>query len=213
MIDRKAYWVSGALVAAMLTATIWRVVLLPDWTQIPAFGAGRAAVLMFFCAPFCVIFVGGGLIFKGWISKGSKDVKQSWVRWGSSLLIVYSLICTALQFVILARSLGMAQTLNEVTVVRTGFVLLGALLVVIGNELPKLPWLETRTKILRLDAAQGAKFLRFRGWIAVVIGLCVVVGGAFLPLQLIIPCFLPLFFAGLAATIVLRTQLTRKQLH
>lgn len=213
MIDRKAYWISGALVAAMLTATIWRIVLLPDWTQIPFFGAGRVAVLMLFCAPFCVIFVVGQLAFRGWISKGSKDVKQSWVRWGSSTLIVYSVICAALQFVILARSLGIAKTLDEVTVVRTGFVLLGALLVVMGNQLPKLPWLETRIKILRLDAAQGATVLRYRGWITVVVGIGVIIGGSLLPLQLIIPVFLALFLAGLAANILLRTQLHRKQLH
>lgn len=213
MMDRRAYWISGALVVAMLTATIWRIVLLPDWTQIPFWGAGRAAVLMLFCAPCCVMFVGGSLAFKGWISRGSKEVKQSWVRWGSSLLIVYSLICTALQFVILARSFGLAKTLDEVTVVRTGFVLLGVLLVVVGNQLPKLPWLEARIGVLRLDVAQGAKFLRYRGWVTVVVGIGVVIAGSLMPLRLIIPFLIPLLLGGFAATVLLRAQLTRKQLH
>jgi hypothetical protein len=213
MIDRKAYWISGVLVVAMLTATIWRIALLPDWTQIPSFGSGRIAVLLLFCAPLCVIYVVGQLAFTGWISKGSKDVKQSWMRWGSSSLIAYSLICTALQFVVLARSLGMAKTLNPETIVRTVFVLVGALLVVMGNQIPKLPWLEARIGILRLDSTQGAKCLRFGGWVVVVMGIGVAIGGSLLPLQLITLFFLSLFLGGLATTILLRTQLKRKQIH
>ena len=218
MIDRRAYWISGALIVAMLAATIWRIVLLPEWPQPSYLGVNRIpthswSVLLFFFVPFCVILVAGILALSGWLAKGSKETKQSWRRLRNLLLVVYSLICTAFQFVILVRSLGMAKSLDPVSVSRAVFVSVGILLAVVGNQYPKLFPLESRIEFLRLDAIQSAKHLRFSGWLVVLMGISCAICGLLLPVPLISPVILTLSLGFFAGVIVSFVQRKREQLR
>jgi hypothetical protein len=214
MIDRRAYWISGALVVVMLAATIWRIVLLPEWPQPADLGANRIPThnwgfLLFFFVPFCVMLVAGILALSGRFAKGSNETKQSWRRLGSLLLVVYSLICTAFQFFILVRSLGLARSLDPVSVSRAVIVSVGILLAVVGNQYPKLFPLESRIEFLRLDAIQSAKHLRFSGWLVVLMGISFAICGFLLPVQLITPVILTLslgFFAAVISSFVLRKR-------
>ena len=186
MINRTALLISAALLFAMLAATMARLMLLPDWTHFPYFGPGGIPVspmnsLFLLIVPSCVLFVGGSLALRKWLTKASLEATRSWTKWGSLLLIVYSMICTALQLFILARSLGIGLALNPTDLGRAGIVVLACLLIVVANHMPKLPWLELRIKSLNLDPARGAQFMRFNSWMIVLMGIALIIIACAMP--------------------------------
>ncbi|MGA7711529.1 MAG: hypothetical protein WCA81_06475 [Rhizomicrobium sp.] len=214
MISRSALLISGALLFAMLVATIARLMLLPDWTHIPFFGPGGMPVspmnsLGLIIAPSCVLFVGGGLALRKWLSKASPEAARSWTKWGSFTLIVYSAICTALQFFILTRSLGVGLALNPTNIGRAGIVLIACLLIVLGNDMPKLPWLETRIESLNLDPARGALLMRFNGRMVVLMGIAFIIVACASPTLKIAPWVFAITAAGVVVVQARRLLLRR----
>ena len=185
MIDRKASLISCALLVLMLAATAWRLALLSDWTHFPAFLPDKTAVMRssfwLLVAPLCLVFVGGTLALNKRRVKESPDAIHSWTRWGSSLLIIYGVICAALQFFILARSLGLALAINPTNFGRAALVLLACLIVVSANYMPKLPLVQSRFTMLNLDPARGAQFVRFSARMLVLAGIAIIVIAVFVP--------------------------------
>jgi len=204
MIDRRAAFISGALLVLTLAATAWRLALLPDWTHFPYFWPGATPTtrntLGLVIAPMCIVVVAGTLALMPLLSKASPDAFRSWRRWASPLLIVYAAVCTAMQFFVLARSLGLGLALNPTAVGRAGLVLLAGLIVVSANAMPKLPLLQPRFKALDLDPARRAQSVRFSSRVLVLSGLAIIAVAAFAPLP---ANGAPLIFSIVVAAVVI----------
>jgi hypothetical protein len=200
MIDRKAFWISSAFVAAMLAAALWRVTQLADWTQWPHRGAGNAPLWLtssawLLIAPGVVVIIAIMLKMQARMFEASDEALRPWKRWGGSYLVAISVIMALLQAFIITGSLGLLTPIAPVMFLRGMFVVSGLLLVVMSNGLPKLPWLPSRFALADADADQGAKSLRVRGWLGVLFGLGAIVTGL-LPLGMMQPAVVAVAIAG-----------------
>jgi len=217
MIDREAFLISGVFLTVMLVAATWRVAMLPDWTLYSAIGGSTAAhtyhALRLFFAPLWLALFMGLIAIRGWVKRGTKDELYPWRRQGDLMLIFCGALVTASQLFMIARSLGLATTVDPLTISRAGFVLIGSLITVTGNHLPKMPWLQSRVKILSLSSEQGAKFLRFSGWLSVIAGVSIVICGALLPAKLIGPVMSVISFGVIGISVLRRMHLKREPLH
>ena len=205
MIDRSTFRTVMALVAIMLAAAAWRVSMLSDWTRLPRYGAdgvalppGNSAALLI--SPGLIVFFLIVMAVGRRMSTASDRDRAPWRKWARLNLIGFVAICAAQQAYIIARSLGLMTALSPALYARTLFVVSGLLLLVIGNVMPKLPWLGSRIWFFNLDRDQGAQLQRLRGWLVVALGLFVTLGGLFLPLKIVPPL---LFSLWTAAAIVL----------
>lgn len=199
MINRKAFWIALALVAAMLAAAVWRISLLPDWTHLPRYGVNGVAMspvssAILFVAPGVVLFFMARLTWRARTARNPGESLQPWKKYGSVFLVLISVIVTLAQTFIITRSLGLLLTMNP----RVLLVIMGLLSMAISNALPKLPWLHSRIAFLDLDPDKGARFLRYKGWLGVFLGLAVVLSGLFLPFNVISPVVL-----SMAAVVVI----------
>jgi uncharacterized membrane protein len=215
MIDRKTLWITLALAALMLTAAVWRIALLPDWTEFPL-GNGRMLhhsyfALFLFVPPFWMIVALGIVAARNWLARGVAESIRPWTRWHSTLLIAGGALMTAMQFSIVARSLSTDDILNPMMMTRIFTVATGVLMIATGNRLPKLPWLASRLAILDLPPAQGAELLRFQGWLNVCVGAAFVLAGAFFPFRFMFPVMFGTVTATLIVTQLRRTQLKRER--
>ena len=210
MTDRKTLMIAAAFIAVTLAAAIGRIVLPPDLTLFPGATAHSYKAFALFSAPVWLIVFTVLLLARGWLSRNPADEIRPWQSQGRLLLIVCGGLVTVMQFFMIARSLGMALA-DPLIIVRAGFALIGALMVVTGNQLPKLPWLRHRVKMLELEPAQGAKLLRFNGWMTVGCGACLVVFAYALPPPRIVPAVCLLLLCVMTLTILRRVQLKREQ--
>ncbi|MGN6516463.1 MAG: hypothetical protein ACTHLR_11565 [Rhizomicrobium sp.] len=204
MIDRRALLISVALLALMLGAAAWRVALLPDWTHFPYYLPDRTLVerntLWLLVAPTCVAIVAGIFARNARRAVASPRAAGPWTRWGNTLLIVYSAICTLLQAFILARSLGLAPAIDPTAVGRIGLVLLAGLLVVSANVMPKLPLVQWRSK-RNLDPARLGQLMRFSARMQVLTGIAVMAVAVFVRLPV---KGTPIVFAIIASSILVQ---------
>ena len=97
----------------------------------------------------------------------------------------------------IARSLGVAAALDPHMVVRFFFVLMGALIVYVGNRLPKLPPLQSRIAFFRLDAWQRARSNRFAGKATILTGIAIIASQV-LPVPQITPAVFFIVFTYFA---------------
>jgi hypothetical protein len=219
MIDRKAFWISSALIFVMLMAAFWRVTQLGQlghWMQLPRFGEDGAPIqpinsLVLLVQPGMLFFVVVSLAMRGWMAKASDEALQPWKKCGAFSLVAPSVIVTLLQFNIIARSFGFLLSVSPILVVRGCLVVVGLLTVVISNSIPKLPWLASRIGILDLSSESGAKLLRFRGRMGVLFGLVAIFCALLLPFSTIRPLILTMALAGIAVGLLFRFQLKRNQ--
>jgi len=212
MIDRKALWVTGLMIIAMTTAALWRVSLLADRSHMTLSGPAQTVTvptLALFISPLCLLFVVAVLIAQKWFVSGPEEAMRPWHRWGRLMLVSYGVILALMQANILGRSFGVGVPLSRPQIARIGFVVTGGLIVVLGNALPKLPWLSARLSFWRLDPWQWARHRRFMGKITVVMGFGIIVGGALLPLRLVAPALICLWLAVFTASIWYRMKLRR----
>jgi hypothetical protein len=215
MIDRKTLWITLTLATIMLAAAAWRIALLPDWMEFPA-GNGRTLhhsrfALFLFMPPLWMLAFLVIVAIKRRMRSGAREDFRPWAKWHGVQFIAFGVLVTAMQFFLIARSLGIADTLNPLAMVRTSVVATGILMIVTGNRLPKLPWLASRLKILELPPAQGAEFLRFCGWVQVGMGIIFVLGGAFLPYKLMMSVMLGVTVSVLIIAPLRRVQLKRER--
>jgi hypothetical protein len=210
MINPTAVAVSTALILAMLAATTWRIAIPPDWAYGPH-GASLPHLLAFFICPACVAFVGGVLLARTLLAEATMDAAMQWKQWGSHVLIGYAAICTLFHFYLLTRSLGITGPFSPAVITRAGFVVVASFLILVSNQIPKLPWLPLRYQIL--DPARGAQLMRLAGQLLVLIGLVIVVGAFAMPLRVMAPLVVSMSTALFIVMIVRRFQLRREEMH
>ena len=218
MIDRKTFWTAMAFVALMLAAAVWRMSLLPDWTQLPRQDLQGAALppvnsVWLLVSPGAVLFVMATLAWRTRTARNAGDALRPWAKWVDFFLVPYSLILALMQAFIIARSLGLLTGMNVELFVRGGFVALGVLTMVMNNALPKLPWLGSRIAILDMDPDRGARLTRLRAWLGFSIGLVAVLGGLFLPLKDVPPIIFSLAIAGVIVKLFFRFSARRGHLQ
>ena len=213
MIDRKALWIAAMIFLAMIAATVWRLSLLPDWTHFPLNGPGdprNRDSFWLFVSPACLLFVAACLFARKWFATGPEENVQPWRKWSGMMLLPYTVIIALMQAFVIARSLGFAAGLDRIMVVHGMLVLMGILLMVLGNATPKLPWLAVRFRPMQLDPWQWNRQLRFMGRLLVGIGAFIAIGGVLLPVWTFFPVLVCLWFATLAAGIWHRIKLRRE---
>lgn len=211
--DRKAFWISGLLLLAMTGATFWRLSLLPDWHHIPADGpASERTISLFwlFWVPCGLLFTMAMLPVRRWLVSGSPEAMQAWRRYRGGFLIFYSAILSLMQAFILARSLGLAAEMDRLAAARFFLFVAGIAIMVLGNALPKMPFLTARLRFFRLDPWQWNRQLRFTGKLMVGMGLFLAIGLQLLPLTLWRPAIHGVFVAYLAALLWHRAMVKRQ---
>lgn len=206
MIERKVFWIAWVFVVVMLAAAAWRVSLLPDWTHLPRYDLNGVALsptssAVLLAMPGAVLFIMARLTWRARTAWAPVESLRPWKKWASVVLVPVSMILTLLQAFIIVRSLGLLSAMNMAPFTRGVFVVLGLMAMVINNALPKLPWLRSRIAFLNLDPDKGAKFLRLRAWLGVLIGLVVVLGGLFLPLKVMPPIVFSMVIASVIVSL------------
>jgi hypothetical protein len=213
MIDRKALWVSGLLVIAMTAAGLWRFSLLQDWRHLPIGLPDEhrsVSGLVLFIEPAALLLVIATPYLRKWASRAPEETQQVWRRWSSRLILLFGPIIALGQAFLVTRSLGLFSEADSRPVAKAMMVLSGLLLVVIGNALPKMPWLSSRIRPLRLDPWQWNRQLRFVGRLTVAFGLFAALVCPFLPPETIRPAILTLWLAAMTANIAYRIKVRRE---
>jgi hypothetical protein len=211
MINRKALWICLLVLIAMIAADFWRLSLLPNWHHIPAEGPGNShtiPVLRLFSPVLAVLFTMGMLFSRKWLRSGPEEAVQPWRRWYGLLLLFNTVIAASAQAFILSRSLGALQSVDRQTFSHVVMVATGIFMVLVGNMLPKMPWLSTRFR--PLDPWQWNQHLRFGGKIMVVFGLFLAVGMPLLPAKMDLPAMLGLTLALLVVNYWHRAKVKRE---
>lgn len=141
------------------------------------------------------------------LAQGRPEAVQSLRSFSATLLLAMGTITALMQGIILGRSLGLALPYEAIA--RSFFVVLGLLLVLFGNRLPKLPWVTSKAACL--DDAGLQKLRRLNGLWMVLLGLVFALAGLLLqPLRLVVWLVLPLTLGGVAAIIAYSFWLRRR---
>lgn len=144
MIDRPTALASAALIALMLVAAVWRIVMLDDWTTLAVQYEAPLPSVLLFLFPACSALVVGALYVDG---RGARadDVKvQPWRKWARFLLISYCGGLLFLQGMLIVRSLGLDMPFDPSPIGRTAGVVLAIMCLLAINQMPKLPWFERK---------------------------------------------------------------------
>jgi hypothetical protein len=204
MIDRKGLWVLLLLCLAMIAAAVWRLSLLPDWTQMPMptpKGLVAKSGFVLFIAPLALLFMIAVFAVQKWLIPGPGEALAVWYRRTWLLPAAGGAAMVLMQAFIISRSLGYRLGLDPQAVTRTMMVVTGILVILLGNVRPKLPRLSKRFAILDLDPWQSARNSRFAGRMSVAMGLAVVIAAVLLPLRAVTPAIFT-FWLGFCGAIV-----------
>ena len=175
MTDLKTALASAALIALMLVAAVWRIILLNDWTTLPIQNGAPLPSLLLFCFPACSALVVGALYWESGAARADEAKVQPWRKWGKSLSITYCGGLLLLQGVLIVQSLGVAMPLHLSAIGRTLGVLLGIMCLMAINQMPKLPWFERRfAPGGNLGPIYGPRYMRTQSRIAVVFMIAVI---------------------------------------
>jgi hypothetical protein len=201
MIRKHAFTLIWILVAAMTAAALWRLSLLPDWSRVTMAredGAplrSASSAWLFLC-PAILAFAAISHARSIRLAQGRPEAVQSLRRYSATLLLAMATIATLVQGVMLGRSLGLALPYEAIA--RSFFVVLGLLMALFGNRMPKLPWVTS--KAVFLDDASLQKIRRINGLWMVVAGAVSALSGLLLqPLHLAAWLVLALTLGGVVA--------------
>ncbi len=214
MIAHKTLWFLITLVAAMTAAAIWRISLLPDWTQVP-FVAGRNGPhnehgIWFFVTPLCVLLMTGIALGTKWLVNGPQDAVQAHQRSNTLVLLGTAIVATLMQAFMIARSLGYGAQLDGEVVSRLVIIVVAILIILQGNALPKLPWITSRMPAFQLDAWQQTRARRFSGRASIAFGLVMIAAALLLDAGIIAPLVMGLVPLYLGALIWYSLKLKRE---
>jgi hypothetical protein len=175
VIDRTTALASAALIALMLVAAVWRIVMLDDLTTLAVQHEAPVSSLLLFLFPACSALVIGALYVDG-LRARADDVKvQPWRKWGKSLSITYCGGLLSLQGVLIVQSLGVAIPLDLSLIGRTLGVLLAIICLLAINQIPKLPWFErTFAPGGNLGPIYGPRYMRTQSRVLVVFMIAVI---------------------------------------
>lgn len=213
MIRKHAFTLVWILVAAMIAAALWRISLLPDWSRLTMARADGAAShaassLWLFSIPAGLAFAVMAKLASRRMVAGKPEAVQSVQAYGDRLMLGMAVIAALLHGIILGRSLGVALPYDAIA--RCLFVGMGVLMVLLGNRLPKLPWVTSTTIIL--DDAGIQKMRRINAFWMVLQGVIFVLAGLLLhPLRNIVWLVLPLTLGGVVGIIGYALWLRQRQ--
>jgi uncharacterized membrane protein len=213
MIERKALWISAAIILAMIAASVWRLGLAPDWHHIFLGRPGhRHAVswVYLFIAPLCVLIFTGILFARKWLTAGPQDALQSWQHWSGIWVVSNSVIIGLFHAALISRSLGFGPKMAPLTLARIEWVAMGILMIVLGNTLPKLPWLLVRFRRFQLDPWQSNRQTRFAGKLMVGMGLFLAIAAPLLPVKMMLPAMTGVWLAAMATSFWHRAKVRRE---
>ena len=197
MIDRKALWLSGLIVVAMIAAALWRLSLFPEGqVAAGARGApGAASGLVLFAAPATLLF----LIALAFVLRWSEpeEARPAWRRWNGKWIVAWAALFALIQALVLAGSLGFTPE-SPLAMARAGLVVIGVILMTTANFLPKAP-LSQRDAPLTGDLWKQNRFVRLVGRVLTGVGLVFVLGGMLAPPDLWEPIFGCVLLAAPAA--------------
>jgi hypothetical protein len=211
MINRRALWISLLVLIAMIAADVWRLSLLPDWHHIPAEGPGNShtiPVLALFAPVLALLFTMGILFARRWLRSGPEDAVQPWRRWYGLMLLFNTAIAASAQAFNLARSMGALQSVNRLTLSHGVMVVGGIFMILVGNMLPKMPFLSQRFR--PLDQWQWNQHLRFGGKVTVVFGVFIALVLPLLPFRMVLPVTLGLGLMVIAVNYWHRAKVRRE---
>jgi hypothetical protein len=195
MLDRKAMLILSVLILVMVGGAIWHVTHAAPWLVTP------------FALPLIVTIAAGVFVLKERRATASADALAAWKKWGGFFMISCAAIVTAFQLLPVFRKLGVPLPPPEL-VFRLLVAGYGLVVVVTGDQAPKLPPLEYRRPGgLSLGKEGQLAIFRLGGWLLVCFGLVTIVSALFLPLRLIPVVMGSLALAFLVAMLAKRYQL------
>ncbi len=212
MINRKAFWISLLVLFVMIAADFWRLSLLPDWRHVPVEGPGSRSVPVFwtFVPPLAVLFTMGIFSARKWLSSGPEEAVLRWGRVNAAILLFNTVAAALGEAFNLARSLGALQSIDRLTLVHVILVAAGIFMMLVGNMMPKMPWLSARFRYAQLDPWQWNQHLRFSGKVTVLFGMFMAVGMPLLPFKMVVPVDIGLVITVIAANHWHRTKVKRE---
>jgi hypothetical protein len=211
MISRQTLGFLLALVAAMTAASLWRLSLLPDWTQLPFTGAKGPYIrhgLVLFVSPLCILVTTGLVYGAKFLVTGPDANLAPYKRMNRRVLLGVGVLTALMHGYIIGRSLGHGLSLNP-DILSRGTIMICAILVMVqGNFLPKMPSVSARFRAFQLDDWQQKRSRRFSGRLAVFYGLLILAAAALLPTRTLIPTVVLLtpIYMGVLAWHMLRLK-------
>jgi len=162
VIDRKTALVCAALIALMLVAAVWQIAMLDDWTTLAVHKGASLPSLFLFVFPAASVLVVGALYWSGRGATANDAKLQPWRKWGKFLSISYCDGLLLLQGVLVVRSRGVdVLPLDLSAVSRTLAVLMSIMSLLAINQMPKLPWFDSRFTLGGdLGPIYGPRYLR-----------------------------------------------------
>jgi hypothetical protein len=162
VIDRKTALVCAALIALMLMAAVWQIAMLDDWTTLAVHKGASLPSLFLFVFPAASALVVGALYWSGRGATANDAKLQPWRKWGKFLSISYCGGLLLLQGVLVVRSRGVdVLPLDLSAVSRTLAVLMSIMSLLAINQMPKLPWFDSRFTLGGdLGPIYGPRYLR-----------------------------------------------------
>ena len=175
MIDRKTALVCALLIALMLVLAVWQITMLDDWTTFAVQTGASLPSLFLFVFPAASALVVGALYWSGRGARADDAKLQPWRRWGKFLSISYCGGLLLLQGVLVVRSRGVeVLPLDLSAISRTLAVLLSIMSLLAINQMPKLPWLESRFVAGDLGPIYGPRYMRTQSRALVVFMIAVI---------------------------------------
>jgi len=204
MIDRKALWILLLLCLAMTAAAIWRLSLLPDWTHVP-FMVGRNGPhtehgLVLFVAPLSMLVMIAIAFGTKWLVSGPDEAIKTHQRRNRLTLVGTGVMGALMQSFIIGRSLGYGNSVDAEALSRAVIMVSAILVMIQGNNMPKLPWISSRFPAFQLDPWQSARARRFAGWLSIAYGLALIAAAALLPARAMAPivmAFTPVYLGAI----------------
>jgi hypothetical protein len=188
MIDRKVFGISGAILLVLIAAAVW---------QLNQFHHTLNGLTLFalFSAPATLLIM-MTMAFIQWLMSPEENL-PSLRRFHGRWIVSWSVFFALVQTFAMAGFLGLVSR-HAASSGRPVLVLIGIILILTGNILPKFPSPPQRSSPLGLNPWQ---WNRFTGKLLVGMGLVFVLGGILLPLEWWKPVFPCLVLAALAALI------------
>jgi hypothetical protein len=214
MIDRKTLWFLILLILAMTAAAIWRLSLLPDWTQVTFIGDdGRPHTksgLFLFLGPLSLLFAAMLVLATRRLVTGSDEAIRAYQRSNRLVLWGTGVASALMQAFMIGRSLGLGINLSGETLARFVIGSTSVLIIMHGNNLPKLPWISSRFAAFQLDPWQSARLKRFSAWMSIAYGLGMIAATVLVPMRVLPPLVLVLCPVYLGAIIWNALRLKRE---
>lgn len=217
MKDRKTLGIVLLFLVFLLAVSLWRISLLDGW-MLPRFkNSGEAiapvsALALLWC-PASYLFSYLVLFVRDVFRKGREEDFRPYRARNAFMMAGSGLALSAMQLYIIVRSFGGPAPIESVMLVRFLLIFMGLVIVVTSNQVPKMPWLRSRIRLLDLDPLNGVKLLRFSGYAGVAGGLSFIVVALLTPEKQIGPAAMALniFYLLVVLSFFIWAQFKRRQ--